>query len=55
MGTLLISLLLLMIVAGIIYTIIRDKKQGRTSCGADCAHCRMCTACGRGTKDQKVR
>ncbi|MBR2185742.1 MAG: FeoB-associated Cys-rich membrane protein [Lachnospiraceae bacterium] len=46
-GTILVTILLLLMVAGIIRTIIRDKKQGRSSCGGNCAHCKMCTARSR--------
>ena len=28
---------------------IRDKKQGKCSCGGDCGHC----ACGCGRKDEQ--
>lgn len=45
MGTILITLLLVLMVAGIIHTLIKDKKQGKSSCGGNCAHCGMCKAC----------
>ncbi|MCR5094611.1 MAG: FeoB-associated Cys-rich membrane protein [Lachnospiraceae bacterium] len=45
LGTILITILLLLIVAGCIRSIIRDRKQGRSTCGGSCAHCKMCTAC----------
>ena len=45
MGTIVVSLILIAVVSGIIYGIIKDKKQGRSSCGGNCAHCKMCTAC----------
>ena len=44
-GTILITLFLLLIVTGIVLVIIRDKKRGRSSCGGNCAHCKMCTSC----------
>ncbi|MBQ3968344.1 MAG: FeoB-associated Cys-rich membrane protein [Lachnospiraceae bacterium] len=44
-GTIFISLLLILMVTGIIRTLIKDKKQGRSSCGGNCAHCKMCAAC----------
>ena len=38
-GTILISLLLLAAVALIIRSMMRDKKQGKSSCGGNCAGC----------------
>ena len=38
-GTILISLVLLAVVALIIRSMMRDKKQGRSSCGGNCAGC----------------
>ena len=45
LGTIIISLLLLAAVAGIIYSMIRDKMQGKSSCGSNCAHCACCNTC----------
>ncbi len=45
LGTILITLFLVLIVALAIYSLVKDKKQGRSSCGGSCAHCKMCTAC----------
>ncbi|MBR6898248.1 MAG: FeoB-associated Cys-rich membrane protein [Lachnospiraceae bacterium] len=46
MGTILVSVILILIVTCIIMTLIKDKKQGRSSCGGNCANCRMCcSAC----------
>ncbi|MCR5618435.1 MAG: FeoB-associated Cys-rich membrane protein [Clostridiales bacterium] len=50
LGTILISSLLVLIVSGIILSMIRDKKNGRSSCGGNCAHCKMCTACKQGKR-----
>lgn len=44
-GTIIITILLILMVAGIIFYLIKEKKQGRSSCGGNCAHCKMCTAC----------
>ena len=46
-GTILISLILLGAVAGIAWRMIRNKKQGRTSCGCGCSGCAMDGACHR--------
>lgn len=40
MGTFIIAVILLMIVALIIRSMIRDKKSGKSlQCGVDCKHC----------------
>ena len=44
-GTILINLLLLAAVALIIRSMMRDKKQGKSSCGGNCAGCAACGAC----------
>ncbi len=44
-GTILVSLFLILIVTGIILSMIRDKRQGKSACGGNCAHCRGCAAC----------
>ncbi len=44
-GTIVITLLLLIIVAGIIRSVVKDKKQGKSLCGGNCAHCNMCAHC----------
>ena len=49
-GTIVITLILILMVAGIIASLIRDKKQGKSSCGGNCAHCKGCTACSAGIK-----
>ncbi len=45
LGTILISLLLLVAVGFVIYKMISDKRNGKSSCGCNCASCpssRMC-------------
>ena len=44
-GTILIIAVLTLIVVLIIRSMIKDKKQGRSSCGNNCAHCAMAGAC----------
>ena len=39
LGTILVSAVLLVIVIAIVRYLIRQKKQGKSSCGAGCAHC----------------
>ena len=45
LGTILITLVLIAMVAGIIHTLIKDKKQGKSSCGGNCSHCAMGCSC----------
>lgn len=42
LGTVLISVGLILIVGGILYKMRKDKKAGKSSCGGDCAHCGGC-------------
>lgn len=44
-GTILISLVLLAVVALIIRSMVHDKKQGKSSCGGNCANCGGCCGC----------
>lgn len=44
-GTIVITLILALAVAGIIVFLIKEKKQGKSSCGGNCAHCKMCSGC----------
>ena len=45
LGTILIVLALVVIVSAIIVKIRKDKKKGKSACGAGCAHCAMQGAC----------
>ena len=45
LGTILVSAVLLVIVIAIVRYLIRQKKQGRSSCGCNCAHCVMHGEC----------
>ncbi len=42
LGTIIISLILAALIGFIIYRMIRDRRQGISSCGGNCAHCGMC-------------
>ncbi len=44
-GTILIVLALMLIVIGIIVKLRKDKKEGVSSCGGNCAHCAMHGTC----------
>ena len=45
LGTILISLVLLVIVSLIVVYLLRQKKAGKSSCGANCAHRAMHGQC----------
>lgn len=45
MATVIISLALLAIVAGIITKMAKDKKAGKSSCGCGCSNCPMSSEC----------
>ena len=49
-ATILISLGLLIIVFAIIVKLVKDKKQGKSSCGGNCGHCPMGGSCHEGGK-----
>lgn len=42
MGTVIVVVALGAIVGLIIRSMIRDKKNGKSSCGGDCSHCKGC-------------
>ncbi len=44
-GTIVVGLILLAVVALIVRGMIRDKKQGKSSCGGNCAGCAGCGSC----------
>ena len=48
MGTVLVGLVLMAAVAAIIRGLLKDKRNGKSSCGGNCAHCGA--ACCRKTE-----
>ncbi|MBR0509489.1 MAG: FeoB-associated Cys-rich membrane protein [Clostridia bacterium] len=44
-GTVLITILLIAVVAVIVVKLRKDKKKGVSSCGGNCAHCAMSGTC----------
>ena len=44
-GTLIVCALLLALVGGIVFKMIRDRKKGKSACGCDCGCCPMSSAC----------
>lgn len=45
LATVIISAVLLVIVAAIIVSIVKDKRHGKSSCGCKCASCPMSGSC----------
>ena len=46
-GTVIVSIALAGIIAGIIIRLRRDRKQGKASCGGNCGCCPMAGSCHR--------
>ncbi len=44
-GTIVVGLVLLAVVILIVRIMMRDKKQGKSSCGGNCASCGACGCC----------
>ena len=44
-GTIIVSVILLGVVGLIIYSVLRNKKKGKSSCGCGCSSCAMKGAC----------
>ena len=42
MATWIVGGVLLLIVGGIVWKMIRDKRAGKDGCGGDCSHCSGC-------------
>jgi len=45
MATIIISVILMIVVAAIIASMVRNKRKGKYSCGCGCAGCAMNGAC----------
>ena len=45
MGTAIVGLVLVALVAAIITSLVKSKKNGKSSCGGSCAHCAMGGKC----------
>lgn len=45
MGTFIVAAVLVALIGLIIAVLVRDKKQGKTSCGCNCANCAMKGKC----------
>ena len=54
-GTILVILILASAVTAIIIKMVRDKQQGKSSCGHNCAHCAMAGTCHQNAKQPKKK
>ena len=52
-GTLIVIVILAAVVAAVIVKIVKDKRQGKSSCGHNCAHCAMAGMCHEVQKKSK--
>ena len=48
LGTILICLVLIAVIGLIVRSLVRQKQQGKSSCGCNCAHCAMHGSCHNG-------
>jgi len=53
LGTIVMTLILLVMVAAIIWKMWRDKKKGKSSCGCNCGHCAMSGMCHQAPASKK--
>lgn len=47
-AVILICVALVAVLALAVWSLVRDKKKGKSSCGANCAHCAMAGKCHGG-------
>lgn len=52
-GTILAGLVVLLIIAGVIIHMIRNKKKGKSACGCGCDGCANASACHGCQKDKQ--
>ncbi|WP_303823540.1 FeoB-associated Cys-rich membrane protein [Ruminococcus flavefaciens] len=45
LGTIIVSLILIAVVSTVIVKMVKDKKQGKSSCGCGCENCAMHGKC----------
>lgn len=50
LGTILITVVLVTILAAIVVKLVRDKRKGKSSCGGNCAHCALGGSCHGGKR-----
>lgn len=49
-GTIIVSLVILAVVAFIVIKMIKDRKKGKSSCGCGCSNCPSSSMCHSKTK-----
>ncbi len=49
LGTIIVSVILILIIAAIIRSLVRNKKAGRNSCGCNCSSCALHGTCHKKT------
>ncbi len=54
MSTILVSLGVCILIAAAAYILRRDKKQGKSSCGGNCASCGACHRCEANAKEKQA-
>ena len=54
MSTILVSLGVCILIAAAAYILRRDKKQGKSSCGGNCASCGACHRCEAKAKEKQA-
>lgn len=52
-ATIVISAILILLVVAVIVKLMRDKRNGRTSCGCGCSNCAMQGTCHQNKKIKK--
>ncbi|MBR3557148.1 MAG: FeoB-associated Cys-rich membrane protein [Oscillospiraceae bacterium] len=54
MSTILVLLGVLLLAARAAYVLRRDRKQGKSSCGGNCASCGACHRCAENVKGKQA-
>lgn len=52
LATIVILTVLVLVVAAIVFRMIKDHKRGKSSCGCGCANCPMSGECHRKTTEK---
>ena len=53
LGTIVVLLAVIAVVAGVTVKMIKDKKQGKSSCGSSCCSCPMSGKCHPKANNEK--
>lgn len=53
LGTILVGAVVLAVVVSVLWKMVRDKKQGKSSCGCGCGGCSGCGGACHGTELKK--